>query len=84
MIRTLCYYLYLCKYQLNSVKFKSCVMFLEGRVFKKGVGGALKKYLPGEGRLFKGGAYLKKSLPGGALIRGGRLLKGGAYSRKYG
>ena len=42
------------------------------------VGGALKKYLPGEGALIQGGAYLKKSLPGGALIRGGRLFKGEA------
>ena len=62
MIRTLCYYLYLCKYQLNSVKFKSCVMFLEGRVFKMGGGGggALKNIFQGRGSLFKGGAYSRK------------------------
>ena len=51
-------------------------MFLEGRVFKKGVGGALKKYLPGEGALIQGGRLFKKN-----LFQEGRLFEGGAYSR---
>ena len=57
-------------------------MFLEGRVFKKGVGGgALKKYLPGEGALIQGGRLFKKissrrgAYSRGALIQGGRLFK---------
>ena len=45
-------------------------------MYSKRVWGALKNIFQGRGRLFKGGAYFKKSLPGGALIRGGRLFKG--------
>ena len=84
MIRTLCYYLYLCKYQLNSVKFKSCVMFLEGRVLKKGVWGRLKISSRGGDAYLRGRLFKKISSRRGAYSRGALIQEGGAYSRKYG
>ena len=57
-------------------------MFLEGRVFKKGYGGALKKYLPGEGALIQGGRLFKKiSSRRGAYSRGA-LIQGNTATNR--